>query len=310
MTRRRNAFVRMVAAAVSVAALAAGCGGGGAEGPGDGPSSVPAVAADPQVQALLPEAVRERGVLRVATMNNYKPFSFNDAGTQTGMIPDMSTAVAETMGLRIEVNAVDFGSILTGLQAGRYDIGMGEFFVRPDRLEVADFVTEWSNSDAFIVADTSDYRPDGLPDTCGQRIAILTGSSGVPAMERGAEVCTEAGQPAPEVQTFPAMNDAVLALTSDRVDAVLTGREVGVVLEQDGVPVTSSGQVSGGPTATAVSRAPDVEGLPEAIQAAYESLIANGTYEAIHQKWGTDYGVIDDPAIYRAGDTPPVYEEQ
>lgn len=228
--------------------------------------------AKPGLAALAPAASRDRGVLRVATMNNYKPYSYTDDGAHVGVLPEMATAVAQVMGLKAEITAIEFSSILTGIQAQCYDIGMGEYFVREDRLKVADFVTEWSNYNAFVVSAAG-------------------------------------GAAAPEVQTFSVMNDAVLALTSGRVDAVLTGREVGLSLEQDGVPVVAVGKVGGGPTATAVGRSPEADGLPEAIAAAYRALIADGAYETIHTRWNTDYGMIDDPTVYRAGDTPPTYAD-
>ncbi|MBK1787911.1 transporter substrate-binding domain-containing protein [Prauserella cavernicola] len=305
---RKHRLRSMLVVAISVLTVTVGCSSGGDDAGGSGPAQ-PDVQPDPEVENLVPPAVRERGVLRVAMMNNYKPYSYNENGEHVGMIPEMATAVAQVMGLEAENTAVDFSSILTGLQAQRYDIGMGEYFVREDRLQAADFVTEWSNHNSFIVDAAGDYQPETIADVCGRRIAILSGSSGVPSMETGVSRCAENGKEAPEVRTFSVMNDAVLALTSGRVDAVLTGREVGVSLEEDGAPVKTVGKVGGGPTATAVGRQSGNDGLPEAIAAAYRALIDNGVYESIHTKWKTDYGMITDPTVYRLGDTPPTYED-
>lgn len=268
---------------------------------------VEAVEPDAAVVALVPAAIKERGTLNIATMTKYQPYSFTVGDKQVGMIPEMVTAVAQTMGLKPNIATMDFPAILLGLQAKKYDIGMGEYFVRQDRLEVADFVTEWSNYNAFIVNQGSTFTPSGLPDICGHKIAILAGSSGVPAMEIGKQRCSEAGKPAPEVSNFPAMADAILALSSNRVEAVLTGREVGLAMINQGQPFAVSGKVGGGPTATAVARTEGHETLPEAVQAAYLHLIKTGVYEKIHKRWNTDYGMIDNPTIYRKGDQPPTY---
>ncbi|WP_144158065.1 transporter substrate-binding domain-containing protein [Paraburkholderia sp. BCC1885] len=262
---------------------------------------------DPAVAALVPASIKRRGTLDIAMMTKYRPYSFTAGGKQVGMMPEMATAVAQTMGLKPIITTMDFPSILLGLQARKYDIGMGEYFVRQDRMEVADFVTEWSNYDAFVVNKDSTYIPKSLSDVCGHKIAILAGSSGVPAMASGTQRCKEAGKPAPEVSNFPEMSDATLALSSHRVDAVLTGHEVGVALISEGQPFIASGKVGGGPTATAVARTDDSDGLLKAIRAAYLHLIKTGTYEMIHKRWGTEYGVIDNPTIYRKGDQPPSY---
>lgn len=126
-------------------------------------------------------------------------------------------------------------------------------------------------------------------------------------MEIGTQRCREAGKAAPDVSNFPAMSDAVLALSSNRVEAVLTGREVGLAMINQGQPFAVSGKVGGGPTATAIARTEGHESLPEAIQAAYLHLIKTGVYEKIHKRWNTDYGMIDNPTIYRKGDQPPNY---
>ncbi|OON41365.1 hypothetical protein BTJ39_05225 [Izhakiella australiensis] len=260
------------------------------------------------VVALVPEAIKKRGVLRVATMTKYQPFSFVSGGKNVGMIPEMVTAVAETMGLKAEIQGMDFPGILLGLQAQKYDIGMGEFFVRKDRVEVADFVTEWSNYDAFVVNKDSKYMPQTIDDACGHKIAILAGSSGVPTMNEAKEHCAKVGKPLPKVSVFPQMSDAVLALSSHRAEAVLTGREVGLTLVASGQPFVPSGRVGGGPCATAVARNASSDKLAQALQAAYLSLIKSGKYAQIHKKWGTDYGMIANPTIYRKGDTLPEYK--
>lgn len=268
---------------------------------------VAAVEAVPEIVDLVPKRIKDRGTLLIATMTKYQPYSFVVDGKLVGMIPEMATAVSQTMGLKPDIATIDFPGILLGLEARRYDIGMGEYFVREDRLKIADFVTEWSNYNAFLVNEGSTYMPEGLLDTCGKKIAILAGSSGVPAMEVGTKRCQEAGKPAPEVSSFPVMSDAVLALSANRVDTVLTGREVGLAMIKAGQPFVATGRVGGGPTATAVARTDDSEQLLEAIKAAYLHLMETGTYAEIHKRWGTDYGMIDNPTIYKQGDTPPSY---
>lgn len=268
---------------------------------------IPAVHAVPEVAALVPKRIKDRGTLLVATMTKYQPYAFVADGKLVGMIPEMATAVAQTMGLKPELHPIEFPAILLGLEAKRYDIGMGEYFVREDRLQVADFVTEWSNFNAFVVNKGSAYQPNGLIDVCGHKIAILAGSSGVPAMEVAKQRCSEAGKPEPIVSNFPVMADAVLALSSNRVEAVLTGREVGLTLVNSGQPFATMGKVGGGPTSTAVARTDDSDGLLKAIQAAYLHLMKEGTYAKIHRRWGTDYGMIDNPTIYKKGDKPPSY---
>ena len=78
--------------------------------------------------------------------------------TVIGMDADLAKAIAQLMGLTPNVQNVTFDSIIPGLAAGKYDLGMSSFTDTKEREKTVDFVT-------YLTAGTSFYvKADGGPD--------------------------------------------------------------------------------------------------------------------------------------------------
>lgn len=105
------------------------------------PHSVSAQEAVPEIAAMLPQKIRDAGVLRIAIPDVGRPLSYEENGTYEGLDPDFARAVSAVLGVEPQMNMIPFPAALTGLQADRFDISYGEFYVTAERLKVADFVT-------------------------------------------------------------------------------------------------------------------------------------------------------------------------
>src|SRR5438445_12001723 len=123
-----------VAVWLAVAALGgvglAGCGGGGKKSsstttPGGGAG----VKKDAKVAAEVPAAVRQKGTIVVAADASYPPNEFigPDGHSIVGMDVDLANALGAVMGLKASVKNATFDSIIPGLAAKKYDVGMSSF---------------------------------------------------------------------------------------------------------------------------------------------------------------------------------------
>lgn len=258
----------------------------------------------PEIAALLPESVRAAGTLRIAIPDVGRPLAFQDGQELGGMDPALGRAVAGVLGLEPELSLIPFASALTGLQADRYDISYGEFYVTAERLLVADFVTNWQDFSTFLVVSDGDFQPTSLGEICGRQMGAMAGSAELEILTTAAEDCSS---DAPNINAFPSVNNAVLALNSGRVDAVLVGRGSAEEGIQQDSSLTASGEIGGGPTATAVARNDNSEAMLAAIKAAYDHLIQSGEYAEILEANGTAYGAVTEAEIYTEGSTPPDY---
>ena len=101
-------------------------------------ASVPA-AAEAAASAVL-DNIRARGVLRVGTTGDYKPYSFRGVdGRYAGLDVEMAASLAQSLGVRLELVATSWPTLMADFAAGRFDLAMGGISVTPERQRVALF---------------------------------------------------------------------------------------------------------------------------------------------------------------------------
>ncbi|MGO4317903.1 transporter substrate-binding domain-containing protein [Agrobacterium sp. MCAB5] len=285
------------ALAIILPALAAGVVNAGAE-------DLPAV---PEIAAKLPPLVKEAGVLRIAMPDQGKPFAYKVGSELKGMDVDLANAMAATLGLKPQVTLIPFASALTGLQANKFDISFGEFYITSERMKAADFITSWQTYATFLVRKDSKFTPEKVPDVCGKSVAAMTGSVDLAALEKAKSSCAAAPI---KVEAFPTSSAAVLALVSGRVDAVRADIGVASDMMKANPGIDRSGRLGGGVCAIAVARNDNSKQMLEASKAALDHLIKTGDYTKILEKNDTGYGAITEATIYAQGSNPPVYKEE
>ena len=76
------------------------------------------------------EAIKQKGKLVVATSPDYAPFEFQslvDGKNQVvGADIDMAQAIADELGVKLEVSSMSFDNVLTSLQTGKADLAIRE----------------------------------------------------------------------------------------------------------------------------------------------------------------------------------------
>ena len=137
---------------------------------------------------------------------------------------------------------------------------------------------------------------------CGHKVAVQIGSVYADVyMPEFAAQCAADGEPPIEISTFPTAADAVLALTSGRVEATMN----------DLAPsVYQAAQSGGAMEALDVNYDPSLWGLAlakgspygEAFAAAMNSLIASGAYLENLEAFGVEAGAIEESELYTSAD--------
>src|SRR5262245_9873950 len=114
-------------------------------------TSATATAVDPAIAATVPAKIKTKGTLNVASEAQYAPNEFiaPDGHTVIGMDADLIRALAAVMGLKVNIINSNFETIIPGLAAGRYDIGMSSFTDTKEREKTVDFVTYFQAGISF-----------------------------------------------------------------------------------------------------------------------------------------------------------------
>ena len=181
--------------------LLAACGGEPANNaqtasPSNAPaaSSVPAVsdaapAANPQGSLI--ERINNKGTITVGTEGTYAPFSYHDKdGKLTGYDVEVTRAVADKLGIKVEFKETQWDSMMAGLKAGRFDVVANQVgLTSPERQATFDKSEPYSWSGAVLVVRKDDNKIKSPADIKGVKTAqSLTSNFGEKAKEAGAEL--------------------------------------------------------------------------------------------------------------------------
>ena len=284
---------------VAFAALfAAGCGSeddGGSTTAASAPAETTGAAAG---TIAVPDAVRSKGTLVVATDPTYAPNEFvdRDGKTIVGMDVDLIRAIGERLGLQVEVQRSTFDAIIPGLAARRYDVGISSFTDTREREQTVDFVTYFSAGTSFYVR-SGGPEITTIEDVCGEKVAVEKGTTQAADVQAQNRRCDT---PA-DLQVYPDQNGANLAIQSGRADVGMADSPVAAyIVKQSGGAFRLDGEPYG--TAPYGIALPKDSGLAEPVLEAVRALIRDGTYMTILRRWGVEQGAIDDPQVNGAVD--------
>lgn len=159
---------------------------GGSEG-GSGASSAPSQSA---VSGSLIERINNKGTVTVGTEGTYAPFTYHDKdGKLTGYDVEVTRAVADKLGIKVEFKETQWDSMMAGLKAGRFDVVANQVgLTSPERQATFDKSEPYSWSGAVLVA-RNDSNIKSIDDIKGVKTAqSLTSNYGERAKAAGAEL--------------------------------------------------------------------------------------------------------------------------
>lgn len=266
-------------------------GGGG----GDTPDTGASIQADEAAVALLPDDVKESGVLIIGTDAEYPPNEYkNSAGEPVGWGVDLAEAVAAKLGLETEWEILGFDSIIPRIQEGALNMGSSSFTDTVERQKSVDFVNFLDAGSQWAAAVDADVDPD---DACGLTIAVqattVQDTDELPAKN---QACLDAGKPAIEVLRFDGQPEVTQAVIDGRADAFSADSPVtgDAVKQLEGQLQLVGDLFDAAPYGFATQKDSD---MTKAVQAALQSLMDDGTYLEILTSAGIESGALDSATI-------------
>ncbi|MGU3575333.1 ABC transporter substrate-binding protein [Brucellaceae bacterium C25G] len=259
------------------------------------------------LRARLPEDVIKAGVINDVNSGSFPPYSIITGKDVAGAAPEMTEALGQLLGIKINHSTVHgLPSVLSGISAGRYQLGFGPNGDFPSRQEANDFV-DWVRE--YVVFAVKAGNPEGitsLDTACGKRIAVMAGGSAEKVIKEQNEKCTADGKPI-DVQSYSDQPSSILAVRSNRADAFFSSQAplTYFVQQSNGqLELAATGQQNGFDDLYQGAVLPKNSPLSEVFRDGIQILIDNGTYETIMKKWGLEKNMIDKAGINLAGKTP------
>lgn len=181
---------------------------------------------DPAEDALA--RIRREGVVRVGFANE-APYAYVDprTGRLTGEAPEIARVVLRELDVEVEGVLTEFGSLIPGLKAGRFDLIAAGMYITPERCRQVDFSQPtYSIGGAFLVRRGNPLGLHAYADVRDQADARLGLMAG--AVESG--YARAMGISEAKLMIFPDPPSAVAGLLADRIDAfaatTLTARDL------------------------------------------------------------------------------------
>lgn len=213
--------------------------------------------------------------LVVATSPDFPPFESLEGGEVVGIEVDILKLIAEKMDMELDIQQMDFDSVIPGVQAGKFDVGMSGITVTDKRKENVDFSSVYFMAAQAIVV-SADSGITGKADLEGKKVSVQTGTT-------AEDYCMANGY---EVLAFTANNDAASALTGGKVDAWVVDNEVALAMAPDlGLTVLDEAMTAE-PYAFAFQKGSE---LVAPFNEALDALLADGTVEKIFSDYGVTY---------------------
>ncbi len=99
----------------------------------------------------------DENTLVMATNAAFPPYEYKEGNDIKGIDAEIAAAIAEKLGMKLEIVDVDFDAALTGVAEGKYDMGMAGITVTEDRKQNMDFSQTYATGiQVIIVKDGSE----------------------------------------------------------------------------------------------------------------------------------------------------------
>lgn len=236
--------------------------------------------------------VKSKGTLVVANTQGHAPWDFlNEKNELTGLGIALAKEVASRMGIeKVEFVPARFADLIPGVQPGRFDLVIAGHSITEERKKVVDFSTPYMvvGTSVFVREDNQSIKD--FDDIANQKIGVLAGSI------QEQFLADEHADLDVKVSTYENPTQALSDLAFGRIDGVIYSDDAGAFITQEKQLAVKRGvQVNQEVNAMVYKKGEAAFG--EALNAAFQSIIDDGTYSRLSAEW---LGSIDMAAELQA----------
>jgi polar amino acid transport system substrate-binding protein len=255
------------------------------------------VEVDDEIAAMVPKEIADKGTLTVGSDTAYAPAEFIDVDGQTpvGFDVDMVSAVAAVLGLDADVQTAAFDGIIPAI-GSKYDVGVSAFTITDERTAEANMISYAVAGSQFGVAsgNPEGFDPESL---CGATIGVQTATIQDDELTEATKDCEDDGEEPIDVVRYESQADVTTNLVGGKLQAMYADSPItAYAVEQTSGEVETAGEINdAAPYGIVVAQ--DDDELTEAVQAALQKLIDDGTLEQIFAGWGSEGVVVDEAEL-------------
>lgn len=216
--------------------------------------------------------------LTMATNAEFPPYEYKEGDNVVGIDAEVAKAIADKLGMKLEIVDTKFDAIIPGVQSGKYDMGMAGMTVTPEREQSVSFSDSYATGiQSIIVKQGSDIKSvDDLSEKT--KIGVQLGTTG--------DIYAKDDFGDEAVQEYDKGADAVQALIAGKIDCVIIDNEPAksFVAANEGLEILKTSYAE---EDYAICFKKDNTELQTKVNDALKELIADGTVQKIVDKYIT-----------------------
>jgi polar amino acid transport system substrate-binding protein len=234
-------------------------------------------------------------VINVGSDIPYAPMEMFDANNKPiGFDVDLAYAIGKKLGKKVVFEKQAFDTLIPSLQSGKHDLAMSSMSDTTDRQKKLDFVDYFNGGASILVAKGNPSNIHAIGDLCGKPVAAESATWEVDLLKSTGDDCVKAGKQTVTTLALPSDTDAQNAVRSGKAVAYLADSQLAaytVKVAGDGQyfelvtdPANPYGYESGLIGIGILKGSP----LTADVQKAMQSLMDDGTYDALLKKWNLE----------------------
>lgn len=229
------------------------------------------------------DRIKKAGKIVVGTEATFPPFESADAKdgkTIVGFDMDISQAVADKLGVKLEIKNMKFDSLVEAVQTGMIDFTAAGMNPTADRAKVVDFSQVYFNTKQVLVIKDDNTSINSAADLKGKTLGAQLGTT--------SEKAARAVSGVKDVKTLDKVDELMLEVKSGRLDGVVVENVVaGNYEKMGGLKIISIPELNtDGDLGIAIAVKKGDKDLLKVINDTITELKSNGQYDKLLEKWG------------------------
>ncbi len=153
--------------------------------------------------------------LIVGTEAGFAPYEYMKGNDVVGIDMDISQAIADHLGKKLEIKNMEFQGALAAVQNGTVDFVAAGVSIDAERAEVMDFSVEYVNSTEVVVVNKANPAVEGLDDLNDKIIGVQQGNIADFWVENEENVVAK------EVRRYTKFSQATEDLKNSKIDCIV-----------------------------------------------------------------------------------------
>jgi polar amino acid transport system substrate-binding protein len=230
-------------------------------------------------------------------IGNYNNPNLEDPSKPDGLEPTILRAAAECLGFSVSYEPQSFDALIPAMKSGRIQLISTGMYATEERAQEISFVTHLTAATAAVLPKGNPKKIEGMEDTCGLKVAAVTGTVENEIQAEQNAKCEAEGKKPAEAATYAGNDQAINAVRQGRSDYFLTDAGVAAQVSEQFKDDIEAGFAVPSEFAFGYGVPKEEKELLEGLHAALTVFYEDGTLEKAQEEWGFSKEQKLEPAI-------------